>query len=337
MSEYFEHQSNAKAHHGDIELDGRIIDKLPQGAVVKSCRGHGISNWNRTAHLDFVLDGQLHSYFLKILTGPKGRPMVHGEYESMRLIHESVPKFSPMPLAWGPCADPTKHFILFTFHELSEGLPPIPQFVNAVAQLHTVKRNPSGKFGFHVTTYNGTLAQDNTWCDTWEEFYMKGMKRILKLEEEVRGPSSELRKISVPFLSKVIPRLLRPLETQGRKIDPVLIHGDLWIGNVSAQAGSNDPLMFDASAFWGHNEYELSTMRPLKNEWAKECMESYHALIPRSEPVEDWDARNALYAIRTYAHDSALYPDEPKFREKLMEEMQNLVAQFAEGHNEARG
>ncbi|CAH0044531.1 unnamed protein product [Clonostachys solani] len=281
-----------------------MCPELPQGAIVKSCRGHGASNWNRTARLDFEIEGQTRSYFLKILTGPKGCPMVHGEYESMRLIHESVPKFSPMPLAWGSCADPTQHFILFTFHELSQGLPPIPQFVNAVAQLHTVKRNPSGKFGFHITTYNGTLAQDNTWCDTWEEFYVKGMERILGLEEEARGPSSELRKILVPFLSK---------------------------------AGNSDPLMFDASAFWGHNEYELSTMRPLSNEWARECVESYHALIPKSEPIEDWDARNSLYAIRTYAHDSALYPDEPKFRGKLMEEMQNLVAQFAEDHNEARG
>lgn len=128
--------------------------------------------------------------------------------------------------------------------------------MNAVAQLHTVKRNPSGKFGFQITTYNETLAQDNTWCDTWEEFYVKGMERILELEEDARGPSSAMRKISAPFLSKVIPRLLRPLETQGRKIDPVLIHGDLWIGNVSAQSGSCDPLMFDASAFWGHNECE---------------------------------------------------------------------------------
>jgi protein-ribulosamine 3-kinase len=109
----------------------------------------------------------------------------------------------------------------------------------------------------------------------------------------------------------------------------VLIHGDLWLGNVSIKDdGSEDPLMFDASAFWGHNECkfyerttvysplfrcsfvvffqfmeadcrnsdELATMRPLENEWAEECMEGYHQHIPKSEPQEDWDARNALYA-----------------------------------------
>ena len=38
-------------------------------------------------------------------------------------------------------------------------------------------------------------------------------------------------------------------------------------------------------------------MRPLETEWSKECMETYHRHIPVSEPKEDWDARNALYAM----------------------------------------
>jgi fructosamine-3-kinase len=77
---------------------------------------------------------------------------------------------------------------------------------------------------------------------------------MLKLEEEARGPSEELQQLSGPFFDKVIPRLLRPLETGGRTIKPVLLHGDLWLGNVSTQAESENPLLFDASAFWGHNE-----------------------------------------------------------------------------------
>jgi hypothetical protein len=37
-------------------------------------------------------------------------------------------------------------------------------------------------------------------------------------------------------------------------------------------------------------------MRPLDNDWGRKCMASYHSRIPKSEPQEDWDARNALYA-----------------------------------------
>lgn len=249
--------------------------------------------------------------------------MFKGEYDSMKLINEIVPAFSPKPLAWGKCKESERHFIIFTFHKLREGDPAIPRFTHAVAQLHTlsVKHNPTGKFGFHVDTCNGTLAQDNTWTDTWEEFYARGMRRMLTLDQEARGPSQELQELSGPFFDKVIPRLLRPLETPGRSIKPVLIHGDLWLGNVSVQEESEEPLMFDASAFWGitsvrylmencqlflsflsrvvdadGNPDELATLRTLENDWAIECLESYHKHIPKSEPVEDWDARNAFYA-----------------------------------------
>jgi protein-ribulosamine 3-kinase len=182
--------------------------------------------------------------------------MVHGEHESMLLIHKIIPSFSAKPLAWGACRDPDRHFILFTFHDLEQGLPSIPRLTFAVAQLHQLSRSVPrhGKFGFHITTYNGILAQDNTWTDTWEEFYIRGVRRMLALEEEVRGHSQELQDLSKLFLEKVVPRLLRPMETGGRTVEPVLIHGDLWIGNVSTQRDTGDPLVFDASAFWGHNE-----------------------------------------------------------------------------------
>ncbi|KAI8721665.1 Protein-ribulosamine 3-kinase [Fusarium sp. LHS14.1] len=166
--------------------------------------------------------------------------------------------------------------------------------------------NPTGEFGFHVPTYNGTLEQKNTWTDTWEKFYADEMWHMLKLEEEARGPSEELQQLSGPFLDKVIPRLLRPLETGGRSITPVLLHGDLWLGNVSTQTGCKKPLMFDASAFWGHNESaddsdldELATLRLLPEHcmgWVKECLDSYQEEITKSEPTEDWEDRNALYS-----------------------------------------
>lgn len=196
----------------------------------------------------------------------------------MKLINNIIPEFSPTPVACGKLRNSDGYFILFTFHRLSEsnpsiprssdsvnpsraGLPSISHFPEAVARLHTrsIDKNPTGKFGFHKPTYNGTLEQKNTWTDTWEEFYAEEMRHMLKLEEEARGPSEELQQLSGPFLDKVIPRLLRPLETGGRSITPVLLHGDLWLGNVSTREGSDDPLMFDASAFWGHNECKRCT------------------------------------------------------------------------------
>ncbi|KAK2600094.1 hypothetical protein QQS21_005180 [Conoideocrella luteorostrata] len=339
---YWDVQSNPKAHKGEVELDPNVEAQLLQfGAIAKSYHGHGASNWNTTAKINAEINGKKIFYFLKLTNEPNACPMFEGEYESLKLINKIIPKFSPEPLAWGKCKGlaekPDEYFIMFTFHPLLKGNPPVPRFAEAVAQLHTLSMreyataNPDGKFGFHITTYNGTLAQDNTWTRTWEEFFIRGMRRMLALEEISGGPNEQLQELSKPFFDKVIPRLLRPLETAGRSIKPVLLHGDLWLGNVSVKEGSEDqdPLMFDASAFWGHNEYELATMRPLENEWAEEYYRAYHKLIPKSEPIDDWDARNALYATRVIIHDAALYPEKPHFRDMLIKEIQKLVDQFS--------
>jgi len=188
--------------------------------------------------------------------------MLHGEFESMRLIHRFIPAFCPKPLAWGKCVDPNLHYLLFPFHNLKKGqLPDVTRVSQAVAQLHVKSaehhnhmHRSTRKWGFHMTTYNGPLAQDNTWSDTWEEFWIKSMRPLFEYERAARGPSEELDSLVQAYFDKVCPRLLRPLETHGRCIKPVLVHGDLWIGNMAVQAETGDPLVFDASAFWGHNE-----------------------------------------------------------------------------------
>lgn len=56
------------------------------------------------------------------------------------------------------------------------------------------------------------------------------------------------------ILEKVIPRLMRPLETGRRNIQPCLVHSDIWLGNVKPDAETEQPIIFDSCAFWGHNE-----------------------------------------------------------------------------------
>jgi protein-ribulosamine 3-kinase len=80
----------------------------------------------------------------------------------------------------------------------------------------------------------------------------------MKLEEKSRGSDSELTEISKNLLEKVIPRLLRPLQTGSRNIQPCLVHLDLWPGNVMPDAETEEPIIFDSCGFWGHNEGILS-------------------------------------------------------------------------------
>lgn len=134
-----------------------------------------------------------------------------------------------------------------------EELPDITLFTANVARLHLSSVSPNGKYGFPITTYMGPLPQDNRWCDTWEEFFTQGIRRMLELERNAQGPSQELDELASKFYEKVIPRILRPL-TVLKSIQPVLIHGDLWYGNCCTDNDTGKPIVFDACVFWAHNE-----------------------------------------------------------------------------------
>jgi protein-ribulosamine 3-kinase len=114
---------------------------------------------------------------------------------------------------------------------MDDEVPEISSFTECLARMHRKETSPNGKYGFHVTTYNGNLPQDVRWTDTWEECFVNGTKQDFILEEEARGKNEELKVLQVQLFQKVIPRLLRPLESGGRKFHPSFVQGDLWYGN----------------------------------------------------------------------------------------------------------
>ncbi|KAI4130770.1 MAG: hypothetical protein LQ338_001542 [Usnochroma carphineum] len=108
-------------------------------------------------------------------------------------------------------------------------------------------KSPNGQYGFHVTTHLAYVDNDNSWSDSWERWYARALKRMLDEEEKSHGPDDELKLLTDAMFEKVVPRLLRPLETGGRQIKPCLIHSDLWPGNVKPDAETDEPIIFDSA------------------------------------------------------------------------------------------
>lgn len=52
-----------------------------------------------------------------------------------------------------------------------------------------------------------------------------------------------------------------------------------------------------ANRFWAFPTDELGNWRPERNGFGKEHFEAYHSRIDKSEPLEDYDDRNTLYAL----------------------------------------
>ena len=193
---------------------------------------------------------------------------MQGEYESQHALHELSPSFVPKPIAWDKfAANPRMYFFLCDFIDLTDDIPPPAKFCTELAKLHLQsmkieKDTPKERFGFHVPTAQGNFVQDNTWCDSWEVFFTRAMKDIIAEEKRVQGSSSEIDELSGNLFDKVIPRLLRPLETDSRRVQPCLIHGDLWHGNTSVGADDDKPYIFDSGSSWAHNECKAN-MRPI--------------------------------------------------------------------------
>lgn len=200
-------------------------------------------------------DGTISPFFVKVMSRDIGRKMLNAEFQSMTAIHNLLPDFVPLPFAWGSYESvPETHFILSEYREMILDMPDPGKFADKLAALHQKSVSPNGKFGFHTTTYPGNLPQYTDWEASWETFFAKSMRQALDLEIEARGYDPEFDELIPVLFDEVIPRLLRPLESEGRTVKPSLVHGDLWFANSGIDGDSGEPLVFDACVLYAHNE-----------------------------------------------------------------------------------
>ena len=183
-----------------------------------------------------------------------GQAMVAQECTSMKTLYDVVPDLLPKPIGYGTyAANSNIHFFVSEFVEMTDDVPDT-SFMASLADLHSKTSSPNNKYGFSLPAYQRTVLQYTQWTDSWEEFFTKSLKHVFKIEEKVHGQDKEMKILERAIIQKVVPRLLRPLETGGRSIQPRLIHGDIWDGNCSTRATDNSPVIFDASCLYGHNE-----------------------------------------------------------------------------------
>ncbi|CAH0049822.1 unnamed protein product [Clonostachys solani] len=312
-------------------IDKNVLHKLPFNTKILSAKPHSTSLWTRTACLNVETDGQSRRYFLKTTFGERGRLMVSGEFSSMSRIYSASPDLVPRPIAWGTyCSTPDVHFFLCEFREMKEELPGLDSFPARMADLHRNATSENGKFGNDVKTFHGNTPIEHGWSDTWEEYFTRTTRVLLEMEQKVQGPNQEILDLSGPFFGKVIPRLLRPLETGGRSIRPALIHGDLWHGNAAVDASSGEPIIYDAASFYAHNEYELAVWRQPWNNIGAPYRLEYCKHFPPSPPEENFDHRGELYATRVNILDSILYNKDDHYRQMLLESLRSLVKRFSD-------
>lgn len=185
--------------------------------------------------------------------------MLQGEMASLEAIHAISPEFVRRPLSTSEYAlKADTHFLLCKFREMRGDMPDPHEFARRLAKLHLNSESPNGKFGFPVITYAGNLPQNVEWEDSWQAFFSRSLRHALDLEVSAKGRSERLDPLIPLLFEKIVPRLLGPLESDGRCVKPSLVHGDLWYANSGIDECTGEPLVFDPCCFYAHNECECN-------------------------------------------------------------------------------
>lgn len=187
-------------------------------------------------------------------------------------------------------------------------------------------------FGFPVTTCCGDTPQDNSYKESWADFYAENRLRfILRRSQEANGSDKELHTLVETTASTIVPRLLRDDHVNGGKgITPVVVHGDLWSGNAGVGTiGSNhkeaEDVIFDSSACYAHSEFELGIMKMFGG-FGGSFLKEYHDLCPKTEPVDEYDDRVKLYELYHHLNHYAMFGG--GYRSGAVSIMKALIKKF---------
>jgi len=304
------------------KVDSAIISLLsldPSQTSLSSSSGIGMSSATTSKITTTLSDDTSKNYFLKSGNGREAEVMFAGEHASLNALHNAVPSLCPQSYGWGKFEEGSgKSFLVTDFLALGGGSwggsskGHTMSLAQKMAKLHTTPAPiPEGHdkpmYGFMVPTCCGDTPQDNTFTESWVDFYAERRLRfILGRAEKKNGKDEELAKLVEKTASKVVPRLLREGHLGGREgVKPVVVHGDLWSGNASRgtimdggeeeERGVQD-VVYDSSACYAHSEYEIGIQKMFGG-FGSAFFTEYHKICPKTEPVEEYEDRILLYEL----------------------------------------
>jgi fructosamine-3-kinase len=136
------------------------------------------------------------------------------------------------------------------------------------------------------TAWLGSLRVSNEPAEDWPAFYADRRLRPLATLALDRGAVGHAAIEAVERICEQIDDLAGPREP------PARLHGDLWSGNVHADADGR-PWLIDPSAFGGHREVDLA-MLALFGGLSARVLDSYQDTVPLAE---GWQDRVGLYEL----------------------------------------
>ncbi|XP_050387562.1 LOW QUALITY PROTEIN: protein-ribulosamine 3-kinase, chloroplastic [Argentina anserina] len=222
-----------------------------------------------------------------------GSSMFEGEALGLGAMYKTGSIRVPKPFKVGPL--PTGgSYIIMEFIDFGLSRRNQSDLGRKLAEMHKTGKSEKG-FGFEVDNTIGSTPQINTWSSDWIQFY--GEHRLgyqLQLAWDRYGDNTIYEK------GQKLVKSMGPL-FDIVEIEPCLLHGDLWSGNISSDI-KREPVILDPACYYGHNEAEFGMS------WCAgfggSFYSSYFEVMPKQPGFEQ---RKDLYMLYHYLNHYNLF------------------------------
>ena len=262
-------------------LEGRFQD------TITSYRGITGGDINQALHVTFEKNG---SIFVKY-NGRVPADLFEKEAIGLKMLkRHAIDLRIPEVLDFG-VLDGGLSFIVLDFIETS-GMKKhhFEKLGQGIAQLHTTKFS---HFGADYDNYIGLLPQKNAYRSSFADFFWE-MRILPQLELAIKKHHFTLNELgSIEHASKQWTDIF-PVE------DPVLIHGDLWAGNIFTDSEGNAGIL-DPAVYFGHREMEIAFTH-LFGGFEPSFYQAYSEILPISPGFEQRKRLYQLYPVLVHVN-----------------------------------
>lgn len=147
----------------------------------------------------------------------------------------------------------------------------------AVALMHS---QHSQHFGFADSHQTGAIAKDNSWNDSWVDFYLQQRLMPEVAAASRKGSWSQWRQSQ---FEKMVDRF--SAYYRDRQVVPSLLHGDLWAGNYMFLTDGT-PALIDPDALYGDPEFDLA-MTTVFGGFEPEFYQGYQSVRPLAAGLDE--------------------------------------------------
>jgi len=229
----------------------------------------------------FQLSDGKQSYFIKLNT-PELAFMFEAEAQGLSELASTHTLRIPEVICFGQTAHNSylvlEYIACKPFDKTSS-----QQLGQQLAHLHQIEQP---FFGWHCDNTIGSTPQYNQREHDWCQFFQQQrLKQQLAFAEQ-----NGYGRVLTEQGHKLVERLPNFFESHQPK--PVLLHGDLWGGNASADLDGN-PVIYDPACYYGDRETDIA-MTELFGGFSADFYDAYNATLPLNE---GYQTRKTLYNL----------------------------------------